>query len=183
MHWYIPVCTGGINHMPPPPSADDFAQSDGRRLRDLLYLANMSGRELSRRVGESSMWASSRMRAAAAITLPDLRRICAVLDITPAEFLDYGTVPARFRPPDEAPVLSRGETATLRTARELAVLLAEGGDDDRVIRRNARQPRRCPLASGALETRPASAAEERLAQQDDLLARAAYDETRTPQEP
>jgi transcriptional regulator with XRE-family HTH domain len=175
--------------MAPPPSRDDFAQTDGRRLRDLLYLANMSGRELSRRLGESSMWASSRMRGAAPITLPDLRRICAVLDITPAEFLDYGTVPARFRPTGgaaAAALLSRGETSTLRTARELAVLLteaddAEADDVDRIVRRNA--SRRCPLASGALETRPASRAEERLAQQVILLCREAYDETRTPQEP
>jgi transcriptional regulator with XRE-family HTH domain len=56
----------------------------------VLLRRGVSGRSLAAQLGESQTWLSSRLRGETPIDLNDLRRIAAVLEVTPASLLPTG---------------------------------------------------------------------------------------------
>lgn len=101
-----------------------------QRLQDLLQLAGISGRELSRRVGKHSMWTNDRLQGRVAINLEDLERICDALEITSVEFL-AGGIPARYADRWNVHELTpRQRTVLSATSRLVNELGLDEGDEE-----------------------------------------------------
>ena len=65
----------------------ELSQATAANLRAELARQRISGRELARRLGENHTWVSRRLAAEQEITVDDLGRIAAVLNVPAASLL------------------------------------------------------------------------------------------------